>query len=36
MGTVEEETGPAAVRRVPQAFWLRCLYMPLGRFASSL
>ena len=36
-GAVEEETGPAAVRRVPRAFWvLRCLYMPLVRLASSL
>ena len=35
-GAVEEETGPAAVRRVPQAFWMRCLYMPLVRLASSL
>jgi len=24
-GAVEEEVGPAAVRRVPQAFWVRCL-----------
>ena len=24
-GAVEEEAGPAAVRRVPQAFWMRCL-----------
>ena len=30
-GAVEEEAGPAAVRRVPQAFWMRCLYMPLVR-----
>jgi len=35
-GAVEEEAGPAAVRRVPQAFWMRCLYMLLVRFASSL
>ena len=35
-GAVEEEAGPAAVRRVPQAFWMRCLYMPLVRLASSL
>ena len=35
-GAVEEETGPAAVRRVPQAFWMRYLYMPLVRPASSL
>ena len=38
-GAVEEETGPAAVRRCavcPQAFWVRCLYMPLVRLASSL
>jgi len=33
-GAIEEETGPAAVRRVPQAFWMRCLYMPLVRLAS--
>ena len=38
-GTIKEETGPAAVRRVsvcPQAFWMRFLYMPLVRLASSL
>ena len=35
-GAVEEEAGPAAVRRVPQAFWIRCLYMLLVRLASSL
>ena len=35
-GAIEEETGPAAVRRVPQAFWMRFLYMPLVRLASSL
>jgi len=35
-GTAEQEAGPAAVRRVPQAFWMRCLYMPLVRLASSL
>ena len=35
-GAVEEETGPAAVRRVPQVFWMRCLYMPVVRLASSL
>ena len=35
-GVVEEEVGSAAVRRVPQAFSMRCLYMPLVRLASSL
>ena len=35
-GAVEEETGPAAVRSVPQAFWMRYLYMPLVRLASLL
>ena len=35
-GAVEEETGLAAVRRVPQAFWMRCLYTPLVRLASLL
>ena len=35
-GAVEEEAGPAAVRRVPQAFWMRCLYTPLVRLASLL
>ena len=38
-GAIKEETGPAAVRRVsvcPQAFWMRFLYMPLVRLASSL
>ena len=35
-GAVEEEAGPAAVRRI-QAFWTLCLYMPfLVRLASSL
>ena len=35
-GAVEEETGPAAVRRVPHAFWMRCLYTPLVRFAGRV
>ena len=35
-GAVEEEAGPAAVRLVPQAFWMRCLCMPLVRLVSSL
>ena len=35
-GAVEEETGPAAMRHVPQAFWMCCLYMPLVRLESPL
>ena len=35
-GAVEENAGPGTVRRVPQAYRMRCLYMPLVRLASSL
>ena len=36
-GTIEEEAGPAAVRRVPPGLLdVRCLYMPLVRLASPL
>ena len=35
-GAVEEETAQPRCAVCPQAFWMRFLYMPLVRLASSL
>ena len=35
-GAVEEEAAQPRCAMCPQAFWMRCLYMPLVRLASSL